>query len=174
MSSTTGLGIMFANREEGGLDNKSKLLIRLQDMITESYEARKDVWERWKKNERLYIGNPPKQADTRSDVKHAIALAVIEDELPQIRDNMPVIDIVGESQNDAFFADMINRRVKQLLANADYEEAQENTIKNGHIYNVGVYEALPVLIEGKKGETLGGLDINVYDTMGLFMDPIGC
>lgn len=182
---------------EGGKrlnDSDSKLLKKCQSIVKEAVEARGDITERWQKNERLYMGNPADQKDTRSQVKHFIALSVIEDEIPTFGDYMPSVDVVGEAQNDAFFADQIHRRVQQLVEGGRILDKLLDVVKNGHIYSDGIAEILPVM-KPKSGlteeeleeyrqledddprkmemQTLDGIEAFVHDTLGYFPDPMG-
>lgn len=177
-----------------GQTTKEKLLLKLQAMVLEGYNASEDRRARWKKNEQLYIGNPGETVkgvpdDTRAKIKFAIVMAVIEDELPTIRDYMPTIDVLGDQQNDTFFADQIDRRLKQLLESSGFIDKYIDAVKNGHIYSDGLIEILP-MFKAKSGisqkdydqmddeekllnSTLSDLDVSVKDTMGYIPDPMG-
>jgi hypothetical protein len=130
----------------------------------ESIKAREYQADRWRKNERLYFGDhwvgKAEGSTHKTKMVFNFPFSVVESILPIISDFMPTIDVMPRERNDVIFADMMQKRMQQVIESSSLYDKILLAIKDSLIYSNGVIGVLPDMDE--EG-AFKGFDVEVVD-----------
>ena len=133
-----------------------------------SKKTRDTKSDRWRKNENLYYGNHWGNVNDSDKWKtrmvYNFPFSAVETILPIIGDFMPVVDIMPKEANDVYFADMVQKRFKQIANSSNLYQKLIHSIKDSLIYGNGMVEILPAF----HGDRFTGFDIEVVDPFTVF------
>lgn len=175
-------------KEQKLSESEEYALKKVTDLFKEAKDGRELVSERMRKNELLYLNQPPKNNNTTADVKHALAHSAVETLMPVIGDYFPIISVHGKTSNDYLFQDYVQQRINALIEESRLDEKALMQAKDALIYRNGYLRIVPIfdfvddapdnveeLSEEEKMQykTLSGLDVSTIDPMAVFPDPYG-
>lgn len=182
----------ISNENNGAGENTSEkqneVVNKVTTLFEESKKLREPVAERMKKNEALYINQPPENVNTESDMKLALAHSAVETLMPILGDYFPTIHPHGKQSNDFLFQDYMSKRMTSLLEAADFRSKGLAQSKDSLIYRNGYMRLAPIFDYTKDApknvsdldpeeqmeyKTLSGLDLDVIDPFAVFPDPYG-
>jgi len=127
-------------------DEETRLLGKLNEWFSEATKYIQPRRERWRKNEQLYLNKVEVFGRKGwTELKFNLALAIIRTEMAIISDYLPTFDIIGEEENDRFFANMLQKRKAQIERSAQLVDKILDTIHDGLNYSNGLCEIQPVI-----------------------------
>jgi len=154
---------VFKASEQGGLDRDQAIINQLETWFLESKTSIDTQRERWRKNEKLYYnqGGDFKVPKGATKLKFALPMAIIETEMPIVKDFMPSFDVMALDDNDQWFADKMQARKSEALREADFEDAFLNGVHNSKVFSNGLIYLAPDFDSAGKyiGLKADGVDI---------------
>ncbi|MFH1743696.1 MAG: hypothetical protein ABIH23_32225 [bacterium] len=151
----------------------AQLVIRAEEDFNEARQARAPQAAIWRIDEKLYYQEFPVYKSPESQIRLHLPLAVIRTEMGIITDYMVGTDIVEDDPDDAFFADMMQHRKKNLEKKSKLNERLLTVIEQSLKYGNGLLMQEPVthpeiMGEGDAGRQVVVLDGIRYQNLDLF------
>ena len=155
---------VFKASEQGGLDRDQAIINQLETWFLESKTSINVQRERWRKNEKLYYnqGGDFKVPKGATKLKFGLPMAIIETEMPIVKDFMPSFDVMALDENDQWFADKMQARKNEALREADFEDTFLNGVHNSKVFSNGLIYLAPDF--DAMGEYIGlkADDVDIY------------
>ena len=152
------------------LEQQADAVQRVRKWFDEAKLSRDIRADRWRKNEKLYFGRhwegvPSKKMQTKMVFNYP--MSIIESVLPVVADFLPTVDIMPQESNDVYFADMLQKRFKQIAEETHLYDKILGAVKDSLIYSNGFLEVMPdISIEEVNGEEVvkfNGFNIETID-----------
>lgn len=160
----------FRATEQGGLEKDQIMINELETWFLESKTSIEIQRERWRKNEKLYYnqGGDFEVAKGATKLKFGLPMAIIETEMPIVKDFMPAFDVRALDENDQWFADQMQIRKNEALRDCDFEDTFLNSVHDSKVYSNGLVFLAPDFSPAK--EYLG-LKAECVDVFTWFPSP---
>lgn len=135
----------FSPTEQGGLEQDQAIINQLETWFLESKTSIDIQRDRWRKNEKLYYnqGGDFKVAKGATKLKFGLPMAIIETEMPIVKDFMPAFDVRALDENDQWFADQMQIRKNEALRECDFEDTFLNGVHDSKVYSNGLVYLAP-------------------------------
>jgi len=169
---------VFDEEEQDAVDSASKQVSKVLRWFEEAKKYRRTRENQWRINEDLLRNKIDMSgARTQTDMRFNIPLAVVESIKPVINDFLPTFDVMPEGQDDVYFADMVQKRSKQIKAIGNFRSNIMEAISDSLEYSDGLFEMRPILKDemGEDDEvisqTLKGVEFNAIDPFTWYPAP---
>ena len=169
---------LFTDDELDSVEDSSKQVERVYGWFEEAKKYRRIREQQWRINEKLLKNDIDMSgAVTQTNMKFNIPLAIVEGIKPTINDFLPTFDVMPEGANDVHFADLVQKRKKQIEDIGNFRTIQMDAIAGSLEYSDGMLQLKPVLEEEKdeKGEVvnqiLKGIDLIAKDIFTWYPAP---
>jgi len=169
---------VFNEEEQDAVDSASAQVTKVLNWFEEAKKYRRTRENQWRINEDALRNRIDMSgAKTQTDMRFNIPLAVVESIKPTINDFLPTFDVMPEGQNDVFFADMVNKRKKQITSVGNFHSNIMESISDSLEYSDGLFEIRPILEDELDendeviSQTLKGIDFNALDPFTWYPAP---
>ena len=161
---------VFNDDEQSAVDGASVQVTRVLKWFEDSKKYRRARESQWRINEDLLRNKIDMTgARTTTDMRFNIPLAVVESIKPIINDFLPTFDVMPEGMNDVYYADLVQKRKKQIEDIGNFRSELMAAIADSLEYSDGIVELKPILddVMDENGEiayqTLKGVRIYAVD-----------
>ena len=178
MPDTEMTDAVFDGEEQDAINDASVQVTKVLQWFEEAKKYRRTREQQWRINEDLLRNKIDMSgARTQTDMRFNIPLAVVESIKPIINDFLPTFDVMPEGQNDVYFADMVQKRKKQIANIGNFHSNIMESISDSLEYSDGLFELRPILADevGEDDEilsqTLKGIEFNAIDPFTWYPAP---
>ena len=160
----------YLSSEAGVADQDQAMINELENWFTQSKTTVDVQRDRWRKNEKLYYnqGGDFKVPAGATKLRFALPMAIIETEMPIVRDYLPNFDVKARDGNDQWFADQMQNRKTEALRECDFEDTFLNSVHDSKVYSNGLIYVAPDFTP--QGEYIG-LKAECVDVFTWFPSP---
>lgn len=135
----------FANTEQGAHEQDQAIINQLETWFLESKTHTDTQRDRWRKNERLYYNQGGDFTVPRgaTKLKFGLPMAIIETEMPIVKDFLPNFDVMALDKNDEWYADQMQTRKDEALRDCDFADTFLDGVHDSKIYSNGLVYLAP-------------------------------
>ncbi len=169
---------VFDEDQQEDIAGASTQVTKVLRYFEEAKKYRRVREAQWRINEKLLRnGIDMTGAETQTDMRFNIPLAVVESIKPIINDFLPDYDVMPETQESVYFADMVQKRKKQISDIGNFRANLMSSISDSVEYSDGLFEMTPVLedVLDENGEiisqSLKGIDFEAIDVFTWYPAP---